>query len=243
MIDENTWGMLLGRSGQLLGELGDDIKALATAQGREFYTGNPQDLYPDALPEYRQKMKAKGWETGTDEEELLEYAMHPGQYEAFKSGEAKTQFQEDLAKRKSVKQASPVVSSTATTPPVVSAQPREMTITVDGKAYRVAVSYETDPTSAAVSPNAPTSPPVASPPAGNLKSIFAPLEGKFLLTKDSAERPIAVGDMLKVGDTVAYIESMKVINAITADQAGVVVEILGRHGEDIEEDDIIVRLS
>ncbi|MGH1437448.1 MAG: biotin/lipoyl-containing protein [Lewinella sp.] len=243
MIDENTWGMLLGRSGQLLGELGEDIKALATAQDREFYTGTPQDLYPNALPDYRQKMKEKGWETGTDDEELLEYAMHPGQYEAYKSGAAKAQFQQDLAKRKSAKQAPATPVSTPTTPPAAIAQPKEMTITVDGKAYKVAVSYETENTPTTGAPQEPTSPTTSSPPASNLKSIYAPLEGKFLLTKDSAEKPIKIGDVLKIGDTVAYIESMKVINAITADQAGVVVDILGRHGEDIEEDDVIVRLK
>lgn len=243
MIDENTWGMLLGRSGQLLGELGEDIKALAVAQDREFYTGTPQDLYPNALPDYRQKMKEKGWETGLDDEELLEYAMHPGQYEAYKSGAAKTQFQQDLAKRKSAKQTTAAPVSTPTTPSAAIAQPKEMTITVDGKAYKVAVSYETEDASATTAPQAATSITTSSPPAANLKSIYAPLEGKFLLTKDSAEKPIKVGDVLKIGDTVAYIESMKVINAITADQAGEVVEILGRHGEDIEEDDIIVRLK
>lgn len=241
MIDENTWGMLLGKSGQLLGELGEEIKALAAAQDRDFYTGNPQDLYPNALPDYRQKMKEKGWDTGTDEEELLEYAMHPGQYEAFKSGAAKARFEEDLAKRKA---GSTVVESAPTPPPVAQAQPKEMTITVDGKAYRVAVAYgtakEATPTVDQGSPKNTASPPSAN---GTLKSIVAPLEGKFLLTKDSSEKPIAVGDALKVGDTVAYIESMKVINAITADQAGVVVEIVGRHGEDIEEDEVIVRIN
>ncbi|WP_367389713.1 biotin/lipoyl-containing protein [Lewinella sp. LCG006] len=241
MIDENTWGMLLGRSGQLLGELGDDIKNLAAAQDREFYTGNPQDLYPNALPDYRQKMKEKGWDTGTDDEELLEYAMHPGQYEAFKSGAAKARFQEDLAKRKAGTSAA---KSTPTPPPVANAQPKEMTITVDGKAYRVAVDYgTTKDNTPAVNQGSPPSAPRPTPAHSTLKSIVAPLEGKFLLTKDSSEKPISVGDVLNIGDTVAYIESMKVINAITADQAGVVVEIVGRHGEDIEEDEVIVRLN
>ena len=61
MIDENTWGMILGQSGQLLGELAPEIMDLAEVQQRSFYTGNPQDLYPDVLPEFRAKMKEKGW--------------------------------------------------------------------------------------------------------------------------------------------------------------------------------------
>lgn len=238
MIDENTWGMLLGRSGQLLGELGEEIKALAKAQDREFYTGNPQDLYPNVLPEYRKKMQAKGWETGPDEEELLEYAMHPGQYEAYKSGQAKAQFQEDLAKRKAARTApakNAPVSATKPTAP----KPKNMTITVEGKAYRVEVAYGQEATSTSEE-TTPTTPPTDN---SKLATITAPLEGKLLMTKDSSEKPIALGDHLAVGDRVAYIESMKVINAITADKAGEIVEILASHGEDIEEDDIIIRLK
>ncbi|MEO0723354.1 MAG: biotin/lipoyl-containing protein [Bacteroidota bacterium] len=238
MIDENTWGMILGRSGQLLGELGEEITTMAKEQGREFYTGNPQDLYPNALEEYRQKMADNKWDLGEDEEELLEYAMHPSQYEAYRSGQAKEQFKADLAKRKAAKEA-PAPTATASAAP---SQPKDLTITVDGKAYRVSIDYgkasgeaRTAPQSAAPAPNVQDN--------GNLVSIKAPLEGKFLLTKDSSERGIQLGDKLAVGDTVAYIESMKVINAVTADKAGEVLEIVARHGSDIEEDDVIVRLK
>ncbi|MEL7251460.1 MAG: biotin/lipoyl-containing protein [Bacteroidota bacterium] len=238
MIDENTWGMILGRSGQLLGELGEEIMTMAKEQGREFYTGNPQDLYPNALEEYRQKIADNKWDLGEDEEELLEYAMHPSQYEAYRSGQAKEQFKADLAKRKAAKEA-PAPIATASAAP---SQPKDLTITVDGKAYRVSIDYgkasgeaRTAPQSAAPAPNVQDN--------GNLVSIKAPLEGKFLLTKDSSERGIQLGDKLAVGDTVAYIESMKVINAVTADKAGEVLEIVARHGSDIEEDDVIVRLK
>lgn len=37
-------------------------------------------------------MKEQKWETGQDDEELFEYAMHPAQYEAYKSGKAKEDF-------------------------------------------------------------------------------------------------------------------------------------------------------
>lgn len=235
MIDENTWGMILGKSGQLLGELGDEIKAMAADQGREFYTGDPQDLYPNALETYREKMKANNWELGEDEEELLEYAMHPSQYEAYRSGQAKEAFKADLAKRKAAKDA-PVSA-----PPAASAQPKDLTITVDGKAYRVSIDYGAATNSSPQATEIKPAEPQAS--NNNLASITAPLEGKFLLTKDSSERPVQVGDQLKVGDKVAYIESMKVINAVTADKAGEVVEIVARHGSDIEEDDVIVRLK
>ena len=241
MIDENTWGMILGKSGQLLGELGDEIKKMAAEQGREFYTGTPQDLYPDALEDYRQKMVEKQWELGEDEEELLEYAMHPSQYEAYKSGQAKAQFEADLAKRKAT-QAATATPSTPTAAPAAISQPKELTVTVDGRAYKVGIEYGDSSSS---KNETPASAPAPAPASSDhkLATITAPLEGKFLLTKDSAERAIQVGDQLAVGDKVAYIESMKVINAVTADKAGKVVEIVARHGSDIEEDDVIIRLQ
>ena len=44
-------------------------------------------------------------------------------------------------------------------------------------------------------------------------------------------------------DTVAYVESMKVLNAITADQDGTVDKILVKHGDDIDEDTPLIVLS
>lgn len=239
MIDENTWGMILGRSGKLPGPLGEEIVQLAKEQDRAFFTGNPQDLYPDQLDVYRQKMKEKNWHLGEDDEELFEYAMHPTQYEDFKSGKAKAAFLEDLEKRKSAShQKIPVEKpSTASVP----SQPKTMLIDVNGETFKVKVSYGKE--EAKRGQEDETKPAAASVGNGILKSITAPLEGKFFLTKESSEKPIKVGDEVSVGDTVAYIESMKVINAITSDKRGTVVEILAQHGQDIEEDDVILKLK
>ena len=237
MIDENTWGMILGRSGQLPGPLGEEITKLAEEQGREFFTGKPQDLYPDELDMYRQKMKENNWELGEDEEELFEYAMHPPQYEDFKSGKAKAAFLEGLEKRKAGRTASAVAAQPAV--PEQPAQPRTMLVDVNGETFKVKVSYEEEGTT---SEPAQEEKPSTSE-NGNYRSILAPLEGKFYLTKESSETPIKVGDEVKEGDTVAYIESMKVINAISADKSGTVVEIVARHGQDIEEDEVILKLK
>ena len=70
----------------------------------------------------------------------------------------------------------------------------------------------------------------------------SPLEGKFFLTKESSEKGIKVGDIIKKGDTVAYVEAMKVINAITSDVSGTVAEILVQTGTDVEEDENIIKI-
>lgn len=100
MIDNNTWDMILGKAGKLPGELGNEIISLAEKTGKEFYTGNPQDAYPDELPAYRAEMKKNGWDTGQDDEELFELAMHDRQYRDYKSGAAKARFEIELSKAK-----------------------------------------------------------------------------------------------------------------------------------------------
>ncbi len=96
MIDKDSWNMILGRMGKLPGELAPEIVELAKSKGYEFFTGNPQDEYPDALESYRQEMQAKGWDCGQDDEELFELAMHDRQYRDYKSGIAKKRFNEEL---------------------------------------------------------------------------------------------------------------------------------------------------
>jgi len=96
MMDDNMWGMILGKSGKLPGEVAPEIIALAKEQGREFYTDDPRKLYPDCLDKFRKEMEENGWELGPDDEELYEFAMHETQYRAYKSGQAKKQFLADL---------------------------------------------------------------------------------------------------------------------------------------------------
>lgn len=98
MMDDNTWAMILGRAGKLPGPLAPEIIRLAKEQKREFYTGVPQDLYPNVLEKYRSEMKENGWETGKNDEELFEFAMHENQYRDFKSGLAKKRFEEEIEK-------------------------------------------------------------------------------------------------------------------------------------------------
>ena len=95
-IDKDTWNMILGKMGQLPGPLDPEIIALAKQKGLEFYTGNPQDAFPNELDKYRQIMMEEGWHCGQDDEELFELAMHERQYRDFRSGVAKERFNKEL---------------------------------------------------------------------------------------------------------------------------------------------------
>jgi biotin carboxyl carrier protein len=103
MIDNNTWDMLLGKAGTLPGKLDPIFEKMAKEQNRTFYTGLPQDAFPNALDKYRKEMIEKGWDLGPDEEELFEFAMHETQYRDYKSGIAKQRFEEELIKVKTPK--------------------------------------------------------------------------------------------------------------------------------------------
>ncbi|MGN1226187.1 MAG: biotin/lipoyl-containing protein, partial [Candidatus Cryptobacteroides sp.] len=179
----------------------------------------------DCLDEFRAKMAQNGWELGPDDEELFEYAMHPVQYEAYKSGKAKADFEADLAKRKAEKNATPAA-----------ALPSSVTVNLNGQLYKLDISYDGTAPVASKSDS-------AAPAAGPAEPVPAPISGKFLLTKDNSETPRKVGDHVKRGDVLCYIEAMKINNAICADFDGVITEILASNGDTVEEDDVIVKMT
>ena len=247
IIADNIWDMILGKSGKLPGEVAPELVELAKEQGKEFYTGNPQDLYPDQLDEFRAEMKRNNWDFGQDDEELFELAMHPEQYRAYKSGEAKAAFEKDLAEKKAAeKQNNEGVSS-------VSVQqndfkPKKLIITIDDEEYEVNISYSDDDATENKEPDKPAddAKPGENPssaPKGKVKELVAPLEGKFFFTKDPSEKPIKGGDKVKKGDVIGYIESMKTYNTIAAEEEGTVVEICVSNGDPVYEDDVIIKLQ
>jgi len=234
MLDDNTWDMLLGNAGKLPGQVDKEIVDLAKTQGRPFFEGDPHSLYPDELGKIRLEMDAKGWETGPDDEELLEYAMHPEQYVDFKSGKAKRDFEEDLAKKRAPRRETAVTTSGGGN------LPQTLTVDVNGEAYKVTVSYG-DGKAAEAAVTSWQKVNVSS--NGQTKEILSPLEGKVFLTREAGQKGVKVGDMLKKGDVVCYIEAMKVINAISTDKEGVVVEICFSDGQEVADDDVLIRVK
>ncbi|MCQ2229838.1 MAG: oxaloacetate decarboxylase [Bacteroidales bacterium] len=226
MIADNIWDMILGKSGQLPGPVAPELVAMAKEQGREFETNDPQSYYPDNLDEFRAKMQEKGWELGQDDEELFEYAMHPQQYEAYKSGKAKADFEEDLAKRKAEANKGGDMKF-----------PQTVTVEVNGQKYAVTIGANDGAA-------APAAGAAAAPAAaGEGDPLLAPIEGKFYLVKASGEAAVKVGDAVKKGQTVCYIEAMKTFNAIAAEKDGVVTEICYKSGDSISEDDVLMKIK
>ena len=103
MMDDAMWGMILGKSGKIPGTVDPELVELAKKQNREFTDVDPHTLLENALDGFKKEMDENGWDYGKDNEELFELAMHPEQYRAFKSGQAKKQFLADLQKAKDAK--------------------------------------------------------------------------------------------------------------------------------------------
>jgi pyruvate carboxylase subunit B len=228
MIADDIWDMILGKAGRLPGTLAPEIIEKAEREDRKFFTGDPQDNYPDALDKYRKMMKENKWETGQDDEELFEYAMHPAQYEAYKSGKAKEDFLADVAKRRAEKEKSPLDD----------AKPKTLTVQVDGQAYRVTVAYG-DMELQANADAAGGQPPINA----QGRDILSPLEGKFFLVKDTQETPLKPGDTVTKGDILGYVEAMKTYNAIRAEFDGTVAAICVTPGDSVSEDDILMKIA
>jgi pyruvate carboxylase subunit B len=195
MIDNNAWDMILGKSGKLPGTLAPEILEKAKAEGREFYTGNPQDAYPDQLDNYKKEMEENGWELGQDNEELFEFAMHERQYRDYKSGVAKKRFQDELEKLKKESQTSGKKTSTAKDP--------------------------------------------------NKKEIVSPATGRIFLKFNYfvEEEGIEVGQKLKKGDRVCYIESNATLEEIVSEHEGEVDEIIFNHGDIVPKGEVIARIK
>ncbi|MDR1880124.1 MAG: oxaloacetate decarboxylase [Tannerellaceae bacterium] len=259
MIADDIWDMILGKAGRLPGKLAPEIIEKAKEEGRAFFEGNPQDNYPDALDKYRKLMNGKHWETGDDDEELFEYAMHPAQYEAYRSGKAKVEFLADVAKRKTAqnKPDQPQPPVAAATPPTLPqpsyplpATPQRMNVDVNGEQYSVTISFGEDTAvtepvrSVAEKPLPPPTPPLpTATTTGGGQELLSPLEGKFFLVKNASDTPLKVGDTVSEGDILCYIEAMKTYNAVRAEAGGKITAILASPGDTVSEDDLLMTIQ
>ncbi|MAV25994.1 MAG: acetyl-CoA carboxylase, biotin carboxyl carrier protein [Gammaproteobacteria bacterium] len=74
--------------------------------------------------------------------------------------------------------------------------------------------------------------------------LRAPMVGTFYLSPSPGSPPfVDVGSRVKVGDTLCIIESMKMMNEVKAEVAGVVEAVLVRNEDAVEFDQPIFTLS
>ena len=118
---------------------------------------------------------------------------------------------------------------------------KRFNITVNGKAYDVAVEEVTDG-SAPVVATAPVSAPKPAPatapaPAGAGEKVTAPMPGTILDVK------VNVGDTVTKGQAIMVLEAMKMENDIVAPEDGTVASINVAVGSAVEAGETIATLN
>ncbi len=199
-MDQQTWNMILGKSGKLPGELAPEIIELAKEKGYEFTTEDPQAYYPDALDEYRKEMRDNGWDFGEDNEELFELAMHDRQYRDYKSGVAKERFYAEVERARDEAMAKQGFTpedvlklKRAKAEPIVATEKGRVIWEIDvvstSQAPEIGRKYDTDEFFCYI-----------TTPWNTHDKVFAPFGGK--ITEICAKQ----GDVVNKGDVLAYIE-------------------------------------
>lgn len=109
-------------------------------------------------------------------------------------------------------------------------------VTVNGEAYKVEMEPEKEPEKKKVvlgNPNEQAAGEESTTSAANVNTanaVKSPLPGVV------TEIKVAVGDEVKVGDTVLILEAMKMANNIEAEKDGKVTAICVKTGESVMED-------
>ena len=77
------------------------------------------------------------------------------------------------------------------------------------------------------------------------QTITAPMVGTFFLQdeKELTNPLIQVGDEVKKGDVVGYIEAMKVLNEVTSEVEGKISEITFEHRDNVEYNQVIIKVD
>lgn len=122
---------------------------------------------------------------------------------------------------------------------------KRFNITVNGKAYDVAVEEVGGSAPAAAPVSAPTPAPAAAPAptaapapaAGNGTPVKAPMPGNILDVK------VNVGDTVSVGQVIVVLEAMKMENDIVANAAGKITSITVKKGDTVNSDDVIATIA
>jgi len=187
-------------------------------------TIRPADLLSPQLAGARAELKKQGLDTSADK--VLTYLMFPSLALSLFRGELGPNASDNGADAAAPPEPTePIVEAAPEEPAVPVAQAAEFSVEVDGEVFTVRVTG----TGMAVSPMpAGTSAGAAAParPApGGPGTVVAPMQGLIVKV------PVKVGDEVKVGDTVAVLEAMKMQNDIASPSAGKVKAIHVKEGE------------
>jgi biotin carboxyl carrier protein len=115
------------------------------------------------------------------------------------------------------------------------------TVNVNGEEYKVEWEPEAEPEKKKPVLGKPVAEPAASStPASSTSNVNTNNAVKAPLPGVITSIEVAVGDEVKVGDTLLVLEAMKMANNIEAEKAGKVTAICVQPGQSVMEDDALV---
>ncbi len=182
------------------------------------------------------------------EEDVLMYALFPNEAHTYLSAhregaenavflmseEVHTVREEDSVDVNQIRELIKVIEASDVTEVVIEEGDNKVTVRKAG-AFAPAASAPVTPVSeAAPAPADAASPSPAARPAG-WRSVVAPMVGTFYSSSAPGAAPfVSVGDTVAAGQTLCIVEAMKLMNEITADEAGVIREAPLENGEAVE---------
>lgn len=120
---------------------------------------------------------------------------------------------------------------------------KRFSVTVNGKAYDVAVEEITDGSASVASAPAPVSTPAPAPapaPAaekGEGEAVSAPMSGTILDVK------VSVGDSVSKGQVIMVLEAMKMENDIVSPCDGKITSVLAKKGDTVNPSDTLATVQ
>ena len=125
----------------------------------------------------------------------------------------------------------------------------------DGTSLRLETACATAPVVQAVVPAAAPAAPAPAPTApataqdgtpvdfNNLKEVKSPMVGMFYQAPSPEADPyVRVGSKVKKGDVLCVIEAMKLLNEITADTDGEIVDVCVENGQLVEYGQVLLKI-
>ena len=125
----------------------------------------------------------------------------------------------------------------------------------DGTSLRLETACATAPVVQAVVPAAAPAAPAPAPTApataqdgtpvdfNNLKEVTSPMVGMFYQAPSPEADPyVRVGSKVKKGDVLCVIEAMKLLNEITADTDGEIVDVCVENGQLVEYGQVLFKI-
>ena len=227
-INPGYGNMVLGYFGRTPVEPDPEIVRLASEQlGKPIFKDDPLDVLEPGMPKAAEALKKNN--LPETEENLFIASSCEAKGIDFLLGKAKISI-----RKKSDEPEKKALTSTKSAAPSVSG-PRDYTITVDGRAYKVQVNAGETVAVADDSGNTPVSAPIATQTSGI--DIPAPTPGNIVRLE------VEVGDTIAKEQTLLVMEAMKMESEVKSPQAGTVQAVFVQVGDTVQAGDALFSLG